>query len=290
MVNRPIPVRNTYSGKRRWQQQQVQAQVFHLLEQVEALCQQARHAHIQMRKHRIQKHQNEEDHPDFAYAGIPEAIRFALILLIPFGVYFFNLVLIYEPASYLAGRFLGQASWWNQVTTFAIPGVLLIFELGLASLAAHAQTEGNDVRFWKFACRTVVWITPILVLASHIARFTAEAKLPGLHDLLIMVVLIGLALLTDVVITSGSHAISQALGFFCYHLWQFRSNWQSERSLHECQTCAAEATKHVRHCYRLMADFKVRFPEATFDLPHLSETACLVLTEWGGYDPEIIQR
>ena len=150
------------------------------------------------------------NHSDLASATLPIKVGYILILFIPLCAYLINILLIYRPTEYLVEQSLGI----NPIANFAkyvVPLVIVLFEMGLAT-TIYTVIDKN-YRPSKLTIEMMVLVTPTMLLATNLALYGAENRLPETYEVLLLVALLFLAYISDATIVKGYRTIERAISF-----------------------------------------------------------------------------
>jgi len=223
-----------------------------------------------------------ETNPELVSATISQKLIYACLCLIIPCAYLINVLLIYRPVEYLVVQNLGKDSWLTSLAIMTLPLVILLFEIGLSSLIFLVKEKDQEIS--QKLAQIMVWITPCLLLATNIAKFTAKRQLPGLHDILLIAVLMALAFITDAIIVYGISPMNMAFSYLIFTINLKIANQQNKQDKIQARKAATEAEKHLTDYFNKIDDFE-RTYEENFDKPIRFNYLIVEIINWKkGYD------
>lgn len=172
-----------------------------------------------------------QEYPEFANAGLRDTIwHFFLLLVFP-AVYSLNFLLIVQPVLYLAKQAFVPGSWQIKAAVIALPIVLLIFESGISGQLYFADREDDldGIVLWRRLGGLVVCVTPLMIIATFLARHSGLYWPPPAHEWVLLSTLVILAFATDSLIVFGGEITNEALSFFCFQVQDGWSRGQLKR-------------------------------------------------------------
>lgn len=207
-------------------------------------------------------------------------LRFCLFLL---AAYIISLVLIYESTSYLVSLVVTSNGLLQMVGILLMPLALIIMQLSIAIDVHQSQKDtqsvGNDKRN---IAKVAVLITPMMILGT----FLAEATSAGfwLPEVLLLLVRMALAYITDKYIVENGVQAQSAKVFFLFKIKQYRLRARLERETSYMEAYAGQTIVSFRSLQKNLTTFRQRFPDATRPLPAFSNATKWVLERWIGDD------
>lgn len=218
-----------------------------------------------------------DTHPNLAIASFQQKIGYLFILLIPICAYFFNVLLIFRPAEYLIEQSLG-ASFISKIATLFVPVLFVAFELGLATIIYQIQ-DRNKLLSARLA-EIVVLITPCLLLATNIAKYSVEGRMPQLYEIILLIALFILAYVTDVVIVKAIRPINQAISsiWFTTKAAFLKQKINSTDKL--CQNKFVKAGQEFDNYMQTLEEYNRDFPESALKPPLFSDSSRRFIETW----------
>ena len=171
-----------------------------------------------------------KSYPEFAKLRVRYAVWFFLLLLFFPAVYSINFVLIRQPVEYLAQQAFPPGAWQVSVAVVALPLLLMAFEVGICAQLSLAKLDElrteAEVKRWQRLASVIVWVTPIMVVATFLALYSGEYFPPPLYECLLLAALAILAYVTDAGVVFGSEKAQEALSFFWFRFHQAWRKWK----------------------------------------------------------------
>ena len=223
-------------------------------------------------KQKLEQYQAEltyliETQPHLATASFQQIVGYIFILGIPICAYFFNILLIFRPAEYLIEQSLGE-SIIAKIATLLVPIIFVAFELGLATIV-YLVRDRHQLLSARLT-EIVVLITPCLLLATNLARYSVESRMPHLYEIILLIALFILAYVTDIVIVKAICSINQAIAFFWY---VFKSNFLQQQIRATDKLCSEKflsTGESFDNYLQALNKFNQTFPESTIKPPPLA--------------------
>lgn len=218
-----------------------------------------------------------DTHRDLASTTLPIKVGYILILFIPLCAYLINVLLIYRPTEYLVEQNLGI----NPIASFAkliVPLVLLLFEMGLATttytvIDKNAQPSKLDINL-------IVWVAPLMLLATNLVLYSAENRLPESYELMLLVALLFLAYISDATIVKKYRAIERAISYVWFS-FSLRELKQTSKSCHsqsdrEFQLAGRAFDRYSQN----LEDYNRTYPEAPIQPLSFDDRVGDVIAKW----------
>ena len=218
-----------------------------------------------------------ETQPDLATASFQQKIGYFFILGIPICAYFFNVLLIFRPAEYLIEQSLGE-SVIGKIATLLVPIIFVAFELGLATIIYLVQ-DHNKLLSARLT-EVVVLITPCLLLATNVAKYSVQGRMPQLYEIILLIALFILAYITDVVIVKAIRPINQAISF----IWFSTKSVFLKKKIHSTDKLCSDKflkTGQTFDSYLQTLDkYNQAFPESSIKPPLFSDISQKFIANW----------
>ena len=128
--------------------------------------------------------------------------------------------------------------------------------------------------------KIVVWITPTLLFATHVARYTAEKRFPYPQEIILLVALLILAWITDMVIVYGIRPINDAIAFIWFFLSVTRLEKESfnyRKRSHEEFVIAGQAFDDY---VQTLQEYNQTYPQSQISPPPFNVISQQVITRW----------
>lgn len=147
---------------------------------------------------------------DYTFRTIIDRVVMVLLVWL---VYAINLIMVYSPSEYLVKRSFGD-SVLSHLLVFLVPLLLVLFELAVAySVNRLAKLKKTNKKIFT---DVIVWVTPMMFFATHLAEYEVKGKLPGLGELLLIGAQVFIAWITDAMIVMNYDGILEAYAFFWF--------------------------------------------------------------------------
>ena len=218
-----------------------------------------------------------DTHHQLASATIFIKIGYILILFLPICAYLINILLIFRPTEYLVTQSLGR-SFVATIAMYIVPLVIVVFEMGIASTIYTVIDEERPSS--QRTADLLVWVTPTMLLATNLALYGAENRLPKPYELLLLVALLFLAYISDAAIVKGYRTINQAYAFvwFTWHLHHLegeaeRCHDQSDRDFQQAGQAFDRYSQNLEHYNRT-------YPEAPLQPLSFDDRVGTVIAQW----------
>lgn len=215
--------------------------------------------------------------PQLAITTLQQKIGFLFVLGIPVCAYFFNVLLIFRPAEYLIEQSLGE-SFIGGIAALFVPIIFVAFELGLASILY--QIQDRDKLLSTRLAEIVVIITPCLLLATNLAKYSVEGRMPELYEIILLIALFILAYITDVAIVKAIRAINQAIAFIWFTAKRITIKRKISSTGKLAQDKYFQAGEALDSYIHTLAEYKQSFAESILKPPLFSNSARKFITDW----------
>ena len=221
------------------------------------------------------------NNPDFAYANGEACIRYIAQMVGIACAYLLSLWLIHRPAEFIAERNFGEDTWASLFVILFFPVALLVMQI----IVAEQRGRHRHSWLWRVISLVLVALTPKLLLASFLAKQIALQQIPHFHDFLLLLVLMGLAFVTDAVVIYGTNGLYEPLAFIAFRLQQVRRSCMAEWFTRRYQQHGKNAEHHLRLYYEAVKTHNQAFPERLHEPLPFNEVSKRFLEHWLGYDP-----
>jgi hypothetical protein len=224
-----------------------------------------------------------QEYPEFANAGLRDTIwHFFLLLVFP-AVYGLNFLLIVQPVLYLAKQAFAPGSWQIKAAVAVLPIILLIFESGISAKLYFADRDDDldGIVFWRRLAGLMVCVTPLMIIATFLARHSGLYWPPPAHEWVLLSTLVILAFATDSLIVFGGEMTNEALSFFCFGVQDRWSCCQLKRQKRIYAKNARKGEKILIAYSRSIKTHNENFGDRFRSEP-LNQSTKRVMNEWMG--------
>lgn len=224
-----------------------------------------------------------QEYPEFANAGLRDTIwHFFLLLVFP-AVYFLNFLLIVQPVLYLAKQAFAPGSWQIKAAVAVLPIILLIFESGISAKLYFADRDDDldGIVFWRRLAGLMVGVTPLMIIATFLARHSGLYWPPPPHEWVLLSTLVILAFATDSLIVFGGEMTNEALSFFCFGV---QDRWSCCKLKRQKRTYAKNCRKGEDILFAYSESIKTHNQnfDDKFRSEPLNKNTKRVMNEWMG--------
>ncbi len=221
------------------------------------------------------------NNPDFAYADVVACVRKIGQAWVVIAAYILSLLLIYLPTAFIAERNFGNETWQANLAIFVIPIAMLLFQI----MVADQRSQQQHYWLWRLVSLLLIFLTPMLLVATFLAKQVTLQQVPQVHDVLLLLALMSLAFITDSVIIYGGNGALEPWAFIVFRLNQFqrrlRLRWLETRFVHY----GKEAEQELHRYHEAVSIYNSAFPNNLHNPPPFNETSQLFLKIWLSYDP-----
>jgi hypothetical protein len=229
-----------------------------------------------------------QDNPDFAYSKPDQQVLHYMFLLFLGAAYILSLLLIYSSTEYLVGLFARGNSVLTALGIALVPIAIIVMQLTIGiDLYRARQSNAPNLIAMQRTAKVAVLITPGMILGTFLAE--TWGGLPWLPDILLLLVRMALAYITDVGIVSNGEQAFQAKSFFLFGVKHLKLLRQHRRLREEVESSVGQTIRHFQECQQKLASFRVKFPDSPNKLPSYSAATRWVLETWMESDFQALQ-
>ena len=223
-------------------------------------------------------------HPDYVSASLPQQMIYYVVLFAFPCAYLFNLLLIYSPVEFMVSQNLGSNTFWSKLAILVLPAAFLLFEVVLSTLIFLVKDKPQNQKISEKFALVMVCITPTLLLATYVAKWIAEKRLPGIHEILLLLALMALAFVTDAVIVYGINTMNHSVSFVVFKIQTIYYQKQAKVCKVKARKKASEADHILTELLDTVHHFNDQYPDSEIALPRFNRITQEIINWWKGYD------
>lgn len=226
-----------------------------------------------------------QDNEDLAYASPKQKVEHYRFLMFLLAAYLISLILIFDSTEYLVSLVARGNSIVQMVGVVLVPLAIIVMQVSIAvDVYLAEQNSLPSLKAKQRTAKVVVLLTPGLILGTFMAEVGNGFWLPGI---LLLVVRMGLAYITDAYIVSNGKQAYQAKAFFLFRAKNARLLKERDQLQRAIEENAGQTIQHFQECQQNLAAFRNRFPDSPFKLPQISSGTRWTLEHWMGADYEL---
>ena len=215
---------------------------------------------------------------EFMFGDPEEGIKYIIRALLLPAAYLLSLLLLYPPVEYLVSQRFGTGTWAATLGLLSIPLIIMTMQFGVSLRLSSGKRQSQ--RFWQFAGRVLILVTPSMLFATFVARHHSLGRLPYLQDILLILALMGLAFVTDVIIIHGGDDATRAPTYLWVKFMKFWRERRLKRLNQEYRLLATEA-EQIFHLYcELFSSYNKTYSDSPFTHIPFNVGTYRVLSDW----------
>ena len=217
---------------------------------------------------------DQEFHPALADADPAEVVKHYMSMAYLIAAYALTLLLIYAGTEYLVGLMARGNLLLALVGMVVVPIALLILQITVAIDLYLAKKENSPTLAIKQQiARVLVLVSPTMILATFLAE--SQGQELWLAGILLLVVRLLLAFITDAWVVYNGERIYLAKIFFLFTFVQARRRKEQEKVEHALHAKSAVLVQSSQDLHQQLSRLRADFPDEEINLPEFSNN-----TKW----------